>query len=366
MARSTNWSESEDTILRSRYGKVKAKAIAAEIRATVGTHRTPGSIKARARILRVTKPVHADCVGYSNEEVDFLHENYGRMPVERIIANLHELNPSIKRTTGSVYSKAFSLELSQSVNERNWCSEQDNRIIELSEDYPLESIASRYAKWARVNRYPPRTKNAIALRLNKLGISYNPANCESRLTISQISNILGVSVHSIHRQLAKYKHELKPLRVDQTNITVKKKDFLAWLDNNPIAIHTYVCQDIVDWDLIESIRIDCDPGDRLESVWGIDSSRSKQIHQDAMSRYLTIKQMSALIQRSVSRTREIVIEYNAFLQPLSHAKAFVPVATFLDWIHRDFAKNVLRKSDHVKIEEMRQKHYATIQKLHSS
>lgn len=153
---------------------------------------------------------------WTEEQVAFLKEHYGRMPRE-------ELAQILGKTVPAISGKAGQLGLRRK-KEARWTQEEVDFLENYWGNYTISALAKRLG----------RTENAILIKAKRIGLGPTKFSTDY-MTARELADILGVDVHAItHYWIPKcgLKARRRATRKDYKFWRIRIEDFWAWAEYN--------------------------------------------------------------------------------------------------------------------------------------
>lgn len=213
MGKTNKWSEADLAYIKGHYGEDGPESIAKAL------CRTKAAVTRKAAKLKITTKNYEGKKHWTQDEIDYLKEYYGKMPTREIAVVLGRTQESVKHKAA-----ALSLREKAKTKHRPW-TEKEVRYIERNYERQPAAVT---AKRLKRTIYSVRRK-AETLKMN--------AYVTDQYSASMIAKCLNVNVKAIIRWIEKY--GLKATKISyatQTRYLIDADDFWAWAElNKPLV-----------------------------------------------------------------------------------------------------------------------------------
>ena len=213
MGKSEKWSDDDLAYINEHYGNDGPASVAKAL------GRTKAAVTRKAAKLKITANTCGNRKHWSSEEVEYLKENYNKIPTKEISSKLRRSQESVKHKAA-----ALSLRKKAKTKHRPW-TEKEVRYMERNYERQPAAVT---AKRLKRTIYSVRRK-AETLKMN--------AYVTDQYSASMIAKCLNVNVRVIIRWIEKY--GLKATNISyatQTRYLIDAEEFWAWAElNKPLV-----------------------------------------------------------------------------------------------------------------------------------
>lgn len=213
MGNANKWSDDDLAYIKMHYGNDGPESVAKAL------GRTKTAVTRKAAKLKITAYTCGDRKYWSSEEVEYLKENYNKIPTKEIAIKLKRSQESVKHKAATMYLREKA-----KTAHRPW-TEKEIRYMERNYERQPAAVT---AKWLKRTIYSVRRK-AETLKMN--------AYVTDQYSASMIAKCLDVNVKVVLRWINKY--GLKATKIiypTQVRYLIDADDFWAWAElNKPLV-----------------------------------------------------------------------------------------------------------------------------------